>query len=87
MTKLIPSEIITRKILEIQRRKVMLDKDLSLLYQVPTKVLIQAVKRNIKRFPPDFMFQLTQNEFVNLRSQFVTSNWGGRRYRPYAFTE
>ncbi len=65
----------------------MLDKDLSLLYQVPTKVLIQAVKRNIKRFPPDFMFQLTQNEFVNLRSQFVTSNWGGRRYRPYAFTE
>jgi len=57
------------------------------LYEVPTKVLVQAVKRNINRFPEDFMFQLTKGEFANLRSQFVTSRWGGRRYFPYAFTE
>ncbi|HQP35552.1 MAG TPA: ORF6N domain-containing protein [Polyangiaceae bacterium] len=68
--------------------KVMLDQDLASLYGVQTKVLIQAVKRNIGRFPPDFMFQLTDQEFANLRSQSVTSSaWGGRRYPPYAFTE
>lgn len=65
----------------------MLDKDLAELYGVETRVLIQAVKRNISRFPEDFMFQLTRNEFDTLRSQIVTSNWGGRRYLPYTFTE
>ena len=57
------------------------------LYGVQTKVLLQAVKRNIERFPPDFMFQLSSSEFRILRSQIVTSSWGGRRYAPYAFTE
>jgi flagellar capping protein FliD len=57
------------------------------LYAVETKVLKQAVKRNIKRFPSDFMFELTKEEFQNLRSQFVTSNWGGSRYVPMVFTE
>ena len=64
-----------------------MDQDLAELYNVDTKVLIQSVKRNIKRFPGDFMFQLTKEEFIDLRSQFVTSSWGGRRYYPYAFTE
>ena len=67
----------------------MLDRDLAELYQVETKVLNQAVKRNLKRFPPDFMFQVTENEYENLRSQFVTSKkgHGGRRYMPFVFTE
>ena len=65
----------------------MLDADLATLYGVETKVLVQAVKRNIDRFPADFMFQLTKQEFDDLRSQTVTSSWGGRRYPPYAFTE
>ena len=65
----------------------MVDRDLAVLYAVPTKVLIQAVRRNIYRFPTDFMFQLTKEEFKILRSQFVTSSWGGRRYKPYVFTE
>jgi hypothetical protein len=66
----------------------MLDADLAALYGLPTKVLIQAVKRNLERFPPDFMIQLTTAEFENLRSQFAASSqWGGRRYPPYAFTE
>ena len=66
----------------------MLDADLAALYEVETRVLVQAVKRNLERFPEDFMFQLTQEEFVILRSQSViSSNWGGRRYPPYAFTE
>jgi len=68
-------------------RKVMLDSDLAGLYGVQTKVLLQAIKRNIERFPADFMFQLSAGEFEILRSQFVTSRWGGRRYAPYAFTE
>ena len=68
--------------------KVMLDRDLASLYEVPTKSLNLAVKRNLKRFPPDFMFQLTRDEFESLRTQFATSNErGGRRYLPYAFTE
>jgi hypothetical protein len=78
---------VERQILLIRGEKVMLDGDLAALYQVETKVLIQAVKRNIERFPADFMFQLNPEEFDNLRSQFVTSSWGGRRYPPYAFTE
>ena len=64
-----------------------LDNDLAELYGVETKVLKQAVRRNIKRFPSDFMFELTKNEFQNLRSQIVTSSWGGARYIPMAFTE
>ena len=65
----------------------MLDKDLAELYGVETKVLNQAVKRNMERFPKDFMFQLTPKEFENLKSQNVTSSWGGTRKRPFAFTE
>ena len=65
----------------------MLDVDLAFLYQVETKVLKQAVRRNINRFPADFMFALSEAEFSNLRSQFVTSSWGGLRYAPFAFTE
>ena len=65
----------------------MVDSDLAQLYHVETRVLIQAVKRNIERFPRDFMFQLLKKEFENLRSQFVISSWGGRRTLPYAFTE
>jgi hypothetical protein len=65
----------------------MLDSDLAELYGVETKSFNQAVKRNLDRFPEDFMFQLTENEFENLRSQIVTSSWGGARYLPMAFTE
>lgn len=78
---------VERYILLVRGEKVMLDADLAALYEVETKVLIQAVKRNIKRFPQDFMFQLSKEEFTHLRSQSVTSSWGGRRYPPYAFTE
>ena len=78
---------IKNKIHEIRGQKVMLDRDLAELYQVETKVLNQAVKRNIKRFPEDFMFQLTKEELDNLKSHFVTSSWGGVRKLPYAFTE
>jgi len=85
---LIPVDRIEKAILLIRGQKVMLDVDLAELYGVETKVLVQAVKRNLERFPEDFMFQLSQEEFAILRSQFVTSSdWGGRRYRPYAFTE
>jgi len=67
----------------------MLDSDLAMLYEVETKVLNQAVKRNIERFPAHFMFQLTKDEWedFNLKSQIVTSSWGGRRKLPYVFTE
>lgn len=65
----------------------MLDKDLAALYQVETKNLKRQVRRNIERFPEDFMFELTENEFENLRCQFGTSSWGGTRYIPLAFTE
>ncbi|MGD9158954.1 MAG: ORF6N domain-containing protein [Desulfobacteraceae bacterium] len=72
----------------IRGQKVMLSTHLADLYDVEPKVLMQAVKRNIDRFPEDFMFQLSIDEFENLKSQFVTSSWGGmRRARPYAFTE
>jgi len=87
MGELVPQEMIENKIYLIRGHKVMLDKDLAVLYQIPTKVLIQAVKRNPKRFPGDFMLHLTRQEVMILRSQFVTSSWGGRRYEPYAFTE
>jgi hypothetical protein len=72
----------------LRGEKVILDADLAELYGVPTRVLVQAVKRNPERFPEDFLFQLTAEEFTVLRSQSVTSRgWGGRRYPPYAFTE
>lgn len=81
------TNIIEQKILLIRDEKVLLDADLAKLYGVETKVLVQAVKRNIARFPDDFMFQLSKDEFENLKSQIVTSSWGGRRTTPYAFTE
>lgn len=74
-------------IYEVRGQKVMLDRDLARLYGVETKVLNQAVKRNIKRFPEDFMFQLSHEEFTDLMSQIVTSSWGGIRKLPYVFTE
>jgi hypothetical protein len=98
-------QVIQQKIFEIRGQKVILDFDLAALYEVETKVLNQAVKRNLERFPEDFMFRLTRDEWNNLRSQivtsslqgadnqknkksqFVTSNYGGTRYLPYAFTE
>lgn len=89
-------QFIQSKIYEIRGQKVMLDRDLAELYQVETRVLNQSVKRNIKRFPSDFMFQLTKEEFDNLmsqiaisslKSQFVISSWGGIRKLPFAFTE
>ena len=84
----LPVEVIANRIYLIRGQKVMLDRDLAQLYGVETKVLVQAVKRNIERFPQDFMFRLDKKEFIDLRSQFVTSkNRGGRRYLPYAFTE
>ena len=83
----IPSERIVNKIYVIRNRKIMLDKDLAELYGAKTKDLNASVKRNKKRFPEDFMFQLTKDEFENLRSQISTSSWGGSRYKPYAFTE
>ena len=80
-------EVIQNKIYEIRGLKVMLDFDLALLYNVETKVFKQSVRRNINRFPNDFMFELTEIEFNSLRSQIVTSNRGGIRYLPFAFTE
>ena len=81
-------QLIQRKIYEIRGQKVMLDFDLAEMYGTETKVLKQSVKRNIERFPPDFMFELTKEEFNTLRSQIVTSNKrGGTRYMPFAFTE
>ena len=85
---LVPIERIERAILLIRSQKVILDADLATLYAVETRILVQAIKRNLERFPEDFMFQLSQEEFAFLRSQSVTSSdWGGRRYPPYAFTE
>lgn len=83
----IPDEIITNKIYLFQNKKVMLDRDLADLYKVETRVLKQAVRRNIERFPKDFMFELTKDEFKNWRSQIVMSSWGGNRYPPMAFIE
>jgi len=84
---LLPDEIIGSKIYVIRNTKVMLDKDLAELYEVTTGNLNKAVKRNIKRFPQDFMFQITKEEFNNLIFQIGTSSWGGTRSLPYAFTE
>jgi hypothetical protein len=85
---LVPHEITRQKIFLIRGYKVMLSNDLAELYNVQVKRLIQAVKRNRERFPDDFMFQLSRDEFRNLKSHIVTSSWGGaRRSTPYAFTE
>ena len=84
----LPMERVERLIWVIRGEKVMLDSDLAALYGVETKVLLQAVKRNSDRFPPDFVFTLSKAEIHLLRSQIVTSSrWGGRRYPPLAFTE
>ncbi len=82
-------ERIVQSIVQLRGHRVLLDAELAALYGVETRTLVQAVKRNRERFPEDFMFQLTADEWENLRSQFVTSSagHGGRRYTPYAFTE
>jgi ORF6N domain len=84
----VPAEIVANKIFHIRGQRVLLSLSLAELYGVEPRVLIQAVKRNLDRFPSDFMFQLSVEEFQNLKSQIVISSWGGlRRARPYAFTE
>ncbi len=89
----LPLESITQRIVQLRGQKVLLDTDLAILYGVPTKRFNEQVKRNLERFPADFMFQLNDDEFAALRSHFATSNdtpaaaRGGRRYRPFAFTE
>jgi len=85
--ELLIQERITKAIYVIRGQKVMIDSELAEMYEVETKVLNQAVKRNISRFPEDFMFQLSLEEWENLRSQFATTSWGGRRTPPYMFTE
>ncbi len=88
MSVLVPRERIEQTILLIRGHRVMLSTDLADLYAVEPRALIQSVKRNKDRFPPDFMFQLTEQEFRHLKSQFVISSWGGlRRAYPYVFTE
>ena len=84
---LIPDDVVINKIYFFRNQKVMLDRDLALLYGVETKRLNEQVKRNLSRFPEDFMFQLSEIEFQNLKSQFATSSWGGIRKLPYVFTE
>ena len=84
----VPPQLIENRIYFIWSHNVMLDEDLAELYEVPTKALTQAFRRNLDHFPDDFAFQLTREEWTFLRSQTVTSrSWGGRRYPPYAFTE
>ena len=83
----LPDEVIMTKIFVIRGQKVMIDRDLAELYGVETRRLNEQVKRNISRFPKDFMFQLNDLELQNLMSQFATSSWGGVRKLPYVFTE
>jgi hypothetical protein len=87
MANIVSVEIIATKIFEIRGKKVMLDKDLAQLYGVETRQLTRQVRRNIERFPEDFMSQLTKEEFENLKCHFGTSSWGGTRKSPYVFTE
>lgn len=87
MLPIIPDNILVNKIYELRGLKVMLDSDLAELYGVETKRLNEQVGRNPDRFPEDFMFQLTDDEWLNLKSQIATSSWGGRRKLPYVFTE
>lgn len=84
---LAPTERIAQSILVLRGQRVLLDSDLAALYQVETRRLNEQVRRNKDRFPPDFIFEVTDEEFANLMSQFATSSWGGRRKRPLAFTE
>jgi hypothetical protein len=84
---LVEYEIVVSKVSVVRGQRVMFAQDLAELYGVETRVLMQAVQRNIDRFPQDFLFQLTDQEFTNLKSQFVTSSWGGIRKLPYAFSE
>lgn len=84
---IVPDELVVNKIYYIRNQKIMFDTDLAELYGVETKRLNEQVKRNLERFPEDFMFQLTPDEFENLKSQNATSSWGGTRRPPYAFTE
>ena len=84
----LPVKSIERKILFLRGQKVMLDADLAELYEIETRILVRAVRRNLERFPDDFMFQLNNQEVAILRSQFgISKPWGGRRYLPYVFTE
>jgi DNA-binding PadR family transcriptional regulator len=88
LKSLIPVEVVENRIYLIREQKVMLSPHLAELYHVETRALVQAVKRNGERFPEDFMFQLSDKEFADLKSQIVISSWGGsRRAKPYAFTE
>ena len=88
MSQLIPTEeVIISRIHTIRNQKVMFDFDLAEMYGIDTKTLKRAVRRNIERFPEDFMFELTMEEFQNLRTQIASSSWGGSRYPPFAFTE
>ena len=87
MSSVLADNVVLDKICVVRGEKVMLDRDLAQLYNVETKVLKQVVRRNINRFPADFMFELSNEEFTILRSQIVTSSWGGARYVPMAFTE
>ena len=84
---IIPNEAITNKIYFIRNQKVMLDRDLAVLYEVETKRINEQIKRNSARFPENFMFQLNEVEYQNLKSQNATSSWGGSRKLPFAFTE
>lgn len=87
MGEMIPQEVVEQKIFVIRGHKVMIDKELAVLYGVETRDLNKAVSRNLDRFPEDFMFQLTEEEFKNLMFHFGTSSWGGTRKMPRAFTE
>ena len=85
--QLLPLEAITQRIVVLREQKVLVDADLAALYGVQTRRLNEQVRRNRARFPADFIFELTPEEFANLKSQFATSSWGGRRKLPLAFTE
>ncbi|MEY4350984.1 MAG: hypothetical protein RL078_1047 [Bacteroidota bacterium] len=80
-------ELIKNSILDIRGKRVILDFELAKLYGIETKRLKESVRRNLRRFPEDFMFELSQEEWFILRSQFASSSWGGKRYSPFAFTE
>ncbi|HZV66461.1 MAG TPA: ORF6N domain-containing protein, partial [Telluria sp.] len=84
---LLPLETITQRIVLLRGQKVLIDSDLAALYGVATRRLNEQVRRNLERFPQDFIFEVTNDEFSNLKSHFATSSWGGRRKRPLAFTE
>jgi len=86
-TQLMPLEAVTQRIVVLREQKVLIDSDLAALYGVETRRLNEQVRRNRARFPEDFIFELSAEEFANLKSQFATSSWGGRRKLPLAFTE